>query len=114
MMMCSGTCHLVAQFSPSILLQAGNDGSQPQKLKSIDEFNQTQVGGSNAAGEAIAKMYQLRQVHDRSTIHFVDSSITPSHALLPPRHWTRQASPVTFLIVRRSVCPSGSVATIWR
>lgn len=46
--------------------QAGNDGSQPQeKLKSIDEFNaerRLQASAPGNAGEAIAKMYQLRQV----------------------------------------------------
>lgn len=57
------------QFLGGNDVRAGNDGSAPQKLKSIDEFNQTQgAGGSSAAGEAIAKLYQLRQALDKAGV----------------------------------------------
>jgi hypothetical protein len=42
-----------------------------EKLKSIEEYNaerRQQAGGPGGAGEAIAKMYQLRQVMDKAGI----------------------------------------------
>lgn len=51
-------------------IRAGNDGSAPQKLKSIDQFNEerTHSQSGNAAGLAIANMYQLRQAMDKAGV----------------------------------------------
>jgi len=61
---------------PSVLggsdVRAGNDGSQSrEKLKSIDEFNaerRMQASAPGNAGEAIAKMYQLRQALEKGGV----------------------------------------------
>lgn len=62
---------------PSVLggcdVRSGNDGSHDvqEKLKSIEDYNaerRQQAGGAAGAGDAIAKMYQLRQVMDKAGI----------------------------------------------
>mmetsp|Transcript_41301 Transcript_41301/g.53300 ORF Transcript_41301/g.53300 Transcript_41301/m.53300 type:complete len:299 (+) Transcript_41301:57-953(+) len=63
---------------PSVLggcdVRNGNDGSenQSERLKSIDEFNAERRQGAGAggagAGDAIAKMYQIRQALDKAGI----------------------------------------------
>ena len=61
---------------PSVLggcdVRSGNDGSHEaqEKLKSIEEYNaeHRSKAGGGGAGEAIAKLYQLRQAMEKAGI----------------------------------------------
>ena len=59
---------------PSVLggcdVRSGNDGSHEaqEKLKSIEEYNAERRHQGGGAGEAIAQMYQLRQVMEKAGI----------------------------------------------
>uniref|UniRef100_A0A7S2CNZ2 CHORD domain-containing protein n=1 Tax=Florenciella parvula TaxID=236787 RepID=A0A7S2CNZ2_9STRA len=52
-------------------VRSGNTDTSAPKLKSIDEFNAQKAasgGGTGGAGDAIAKMYQLRQAMDKAGV----------------------------------------------
>jgi len=71
---CMTACHTIEKPDQSGKslgggdVRSGNTDASAPKLKSIDEFNAQKASGGGGAGDAIAKMYQLRQAMDKAGI----------------------------------------------